>query len=92
MGYLVDSPGYGYANFNFDAQKFNQGMLLDYIKISTRLSGVYMLVHSEHGLKANDLVFLYKTFHHKMKINIVLTKCDKLDKEMVFDRMMAIGH
>lgn len=51
-------------------------MILDYLKLSTRICGIYLLVNSEHGLKANDLVFLYKTFHFKIPINIVLTKCD----------------
>jgi GTP-binding protein EngB required for normal cell division len=51
-------------------------MILDYLKLSTRVSAIYMLINSEHGLKANDLVFMYKTFHFKIKINLVLTKCD----------------
>ena len=67
-------------------------MLLDYIKISTRICRILMLVNAEHGLKASDLSFLYKTYHHKVNVQIILTKCDKLDRKKIFDKTMAIGH
>ena len=59
-GYIVDAPGYGYADINVNARLKWQGMILDYIRISTRLSRIFLCIRATHKLTEHDLTFLYK--------------------------------
>ncbi|KAM3132797.1 hypothetical protein pb186bvf_015102 [Paramecium bursaria] len=80
-GYIVDAPGYGFASINVKAVKQLQGMIYTYIKTSSRLCKIYLLLDSEHGIKNNDDDF-------NIQIQIVLTKFDKIDENHWYDRQL----
>lgn len=89
--FLVDAPGYGYAEMNSAVKKKWIRLIKTYLKESTRLSRVYLLMNIEHGAKSTDLEYLEAINHYEHNIQMVLTKCDKLKHEQIYERTMAIG-
>ncbi|MCL4160041.1 UNVERIFIED_CONTAM: hypothetical protein GTU68_000897, partial [Idotea baltica] len=65
---VIDTPGYGYAKFNVDAKKMLTGMTFDYLRFSTRVVKVYLLINSHHGIKNNDIVFLKRLSVYNVKV------------------------
>lgn len=62
QGMLVDTPGYGkfknnkgFANMNQKRRNLWFGSTLEYIKISSRVSKIYMCVSTLLGFTTNDL-------------------------------------
>ncbi|EAR99770.2 ribosome biogenesis GTP-binding protein YsxC (macronuclear) [Tetrahymena thermophila SB210] len=91
LGYIIDPPGYGFANVNVNAKKKWQGMIYDYIQISSRLARIYLLINAEHGLKKNDMSLLSQIQKQNVNIQIVLTKADKVPERALYDTMLSIG-
>ncbi|KRW98217.1 P-loop containing nucleoside triphosphate hydrolase [Pseudocohnilembus persalinus] len=87
QGILIDSPGYGFSQINVQAQRRNQGLLLDYLKISTRCVRVFLLINAEHGIQVSDAAFLYRIKPFKLNVQVVLTKTDKIKENQLQDRM-----
>ena len=56
----MDAPGYGFTKVNVNIKRKWSQMLYDYMKISTRLVRIYVLINIEHGLKNADLQLLDK--------------------------------
>jgi GTP-binding protein EngB required for normal cell division len=54
------------------------GLTEEYIKISSRLSQIFLLVNLEHGLKEIDKEFFRRADKFNVKIQIVMTKVDKV--------------
>lgn len=78
--YLVDLPGYGYAKApKKEISTWNRLIYL-YLKGRIPLKGLFLLIDSRHGIKANDVEFM--TFLDEIAIpyQIVLTKIDKISK------------
>ena len=53
-------------------------MINDYLRISSRLSHLYLLINLHHGLKDSDRQILQNLKHFPTKTKIVFTKADKL--------------
>jgi GTP-binding protein len=66
------------------------GMLFDYLKFSTRCCRVFLLINAEHGVKEKDLAFLHKIKDFNIKVQIVLTKADKIKPNQLYDRILSI--
>ena len=52
---MVDAPGYGFAKMNKKRREMWMGLADEYLKISSRLSQIFLCVHFEHGLKSTDV-------------------------------------
>ena len=65
---VIDSPGYGYAKLNVNAKKYWTGMIFDYLRFSTRVVKVYLLINAHHGIKNNDIVFLKRLSVYRIKV------------------------
>ena len=65
---VIDTPGYGYAKFNVDAKKMLTGMIFDYLRFSTRVVKVYLLINGHHGIKRNDIVFLKRLSVYNVQV------------------------
>ena len=78
--YLVDVPGYGYANVSKDMQKKFGIMIEDYLKTRDNLKHVFLLIDYRHK-PTNDDVLMYNFLkYYNLKITIVATKYDKVTK------------
>jgi GTP-binding protein len=73
--FLVDLPGYGYAQGGNAAWS---GVMRDYLHGRPNLRRVFLLVDARHGLKPNDLEVLDLLDKAAVSYQVVLTKSDKV--------------
>ncbi len=76
--YLVDAPGYGYANLNKAKQKKFGLMMEDYLTSRKNLKQVFMLIDFRHKPNSDDLMMYNYLKHYKIPVTIVATKTDKI--------------
>lgn len=55
FGYILDAPGYGFSPYGVKVRRKYYGLLYDYIKTSTRVCKVCLLINIEHGVKDTDI-------------------------------------
>ncbi|WP_369609014.1 ribosome biogenesis GTP-binding protein YihA/YsxC [Snodgrassella alvi] len=79
-GYMVDLPGYGYAQVPEAVRRHWVSLLGDYLQTRTQLIGLILIMDARHPLKELDkqmLDFFAVTNH---PVHILLSKADKLSK------------
>ncbi|MDD2391438.1 MAG: ribosome biogenesis GTP-binding protein YihA/YsxC [Bacilli bacterium] len=76
--YLVDAPGYGYANLSKKKQKKFGLMMEDYLMNRPDLKQVFMLVDFRHKPNSDDLMMYNFLKHYNLPVTIVATKVDKI--------------
>lgn len=88
--YLVDLPGYGYANAS-EAVKAKWGKMVEkYLKQSKQLKQVFLLIDIRHDPSANDKMmydWIVNSGYHPV---IIATKLDKLKRSQVDKQVKAI--
>lgn len=75
--YIVDLPGYGYAQVSKKERLVFQGMITEYILERNSLMCVFVLIDSRIKPQQNDLEFLEFLGIHEIPFVIVFTKTDK---------------
>lgn len=76
--YLVDAPGYGFANLN-KAKKRKFGLMMeDYIINRDQLKQVFMLIDFRHKPSQEDIMMYDFLKYYKIPVTIVATKSDKI--------------
>ena len=65
--YLVDLPGYGYANANIEIKAKWGQMIENYLHISKRLKAVFLLIDIRHEPSENDQM-MYEWMVHRSGI------------------------
>ena len=78
--YLVDVPGYGYANVSKEKQKKFGLMIEDYIKNRSNLQRVFLLVDYRHKPTEDDILMYNYLKYYNLNITVVATKYDKIKK------------
>lgn len=78
--YLVDVPGYGYANAPKPVVAKWQALLKAYLSGRQSLRRVFLLIDTRHGPKAADKEIMELLSRSAVTFQIVMTKCDKLKK------------
>ena len=76
--YLVDVPGYGYANVDKQTQKKLGLMIEEYLKNRTNLEKVFLLVDYRHKPMEDDIIMYDFLKYYKLDVVIVATKYDKV--------------
>lgn len=76
--YLVDAPGYGFANLSKAKQKKFGLMMEDYLINRPNLKCVFMLVDFRHKLSNDDIMMYNFLKYYKLPVVIVATKVDKI--------------
>ena len=76
--YLVDLPGYGYAQAPEKLVKQWQTVLKDYLRGRPNLRRVFLLIDSRHGIKKEDAEIMKLLDDSAVVYQIVLTKTDKI--------------
>lgn len=76
--YLVDVPGYGYANVSQKIRKKFGMMIEEYLTVREQLKRVFMLIDFRHK-PSNDDVLMYQFLkYYKLPVTIVAMKMDKI--------------
>ena len=76
--YLVDAPGYGFANIG-KAKKRKFGLMMeDYLTNRENLKQVFMLIDFRHKLSADDKLMYEFLKHYQIPVTVVATKSDKV--------------
>ncbi|MEL7256857.1 MAG: ribosome biogenesis GTP-binding protein YihA/YsxC [Pseudomonadota bacterium] len=88
QSYLVDLPGYGYANAPLDKVQKWQALLKQYLSGRATLRRAFVLIDSRHGIKAVDEEIMALLDSAAVTFQCVLTKADKL-KAKEEDKILA---
>jgi len=76
--YLVDVPGYGFANAPLPVVEKWQRLLKAYLSGRPSLRRVFLLIDARHGPKSVDLEIMQLLSKSAVTFQVVMTKCDKL--------------
>ncbi len=76
--YLVDAPGYGFANVSKSMQKKFGLMMEDYLTNRPNLKQVFMLIDFRHKPSTDDIMMYEFLKHYNIPVTIVATKSDKV--------------
>ena len=87
--WLVDMPGYGYAEApKTEIAKWSELVGL-YLRGRPTLLRVMLLIDARHGVKPNDLEVMKLMNRSAVVYQLVLTKCDKLRSEAALQQVLA---
>ncbi len=81
--YLVDLPGYGFARTSKANKEQWSGFISQYLSGSRQLALVCQLADIRHKPMENDLVCYRRILRRGLRVQVVLTKADKLSKNAV---------
>ncbi len=90
--YLVDLPGYGYANAPLKVVEKWQRLLKQYLSGRQTLRRAFVLIDSRHGVKPVDDEIMKLLDTSAVTFQCVLTKADKVkakDREKVLDQVRS---
>ena len=88
--YLVDLPGYGYANVS-PAVKAKWGKMIEkYLRKSSQLKQVFLLIDIRHDPSDNDRMMYDWIVHNGYQPIIIATKVDKLKRSQVQKHVKAL--
>ncbi len=76
--YLVDLPGYGYANAPLPVVEKWQALLKSYLAGRQNLRRAFVLIDARHGIKAVDAEIMALLDSAAVTFQCVLTKADKI--------------
>ncbi|NLC48328.1 MAG: YihA family ribosome biogenesis GTP-binding protein [Tenericutes bacterium] len=80
--YIVDVPGYGYANVNKkQLEKFGL-MIEEYLKNRQCLKHVFLLVDYRHKPTEDDVLMYNFLKYYNLPVTIVATKYDKVNRSL----------
>ena len=88
--YLVDLPGYGYANAS-PAVKAKWGKMIEkYLRQSANLKQVFLLVDIRHDPSENDKMMYNWIVDNGFRPVIIATKLDKLKRSQIAKHVKAL--
>lgn len=78
--YLVDVPGYGYANTNKEKTKKFGKMIEDYLNSRSQLKRIFLLIDFRHKPSEDDILMYNYLKYYEKKVTVIMTKVDKVTK------------
>ena len=88
--FLVDLPGYGYANANQQVKAKWGKMVEKYLKVSKQLRQVFLLIDIRHDPSANDKMMYHWIVEMGFHPIIIATKLDKIKRSQIQKNVKAI--
>ena len=76
--YLIDVPGYGYANVDKKTQAKFGMMIEEYLEKRSQLKRVFMLIDFRHVPTEDDLLMYNFLKYYNLPVTVVATKSDKV--------------
>jgi len=87
--YLVDLPGYGYANVSKSIREGFGKIIEDYVLKRPNLACLFILIDSRLEAQKNDLSFIEWAGSKGIPIALLLTKADKLTRNELAKNIAA---
>ncbi len=78
--YIVDLPGYGYAQRGREQRDQLQHIIRSYIMGRQQMTNLFVLVDGRHEPQKNDMDFMQWLGENSVPFSIVFTKMDKLGR------------
>lgn len=88
--YLVDLPGYGYADVPPSIKAHWEKLLTSYLMERKALCGVVLLMDIRHPLKDLDMAMLECCAARGLPVCVLLTKCDKLSRSAQLSQIKLV--
>ncbi|WP_435310835.1 ribosome biogenesis GTP-binding protein YihA/YsxC [Primorskyibacter sedentarius] len=88
--YLVDLPGYGYANAPLPVVEKWQRLLKKYLSGRANLRRAFVLIDTRHGVKAVDEEIMTLLDQSAVTFQVVMTKADKVkaaERDKILDQV-----
>ena len=89
--YLVDLPGYGYANANVEIKAKWGKMIEKYLHTSSKLKAVFLLIDIRHQPSDNDCLMYEWMVEQGFAPIIIATKMDKISRGAVPKHLKMIA-
>ena len=89
-GYLVDLPGYGYAQTPLSVKEHWNRLLTKYLQERDQLKGLVLMVDIRRGLTELDVQMVQWFVPLARPIHVLLTKCDKLTRNDANKTLFAV--
>lgn len=80
--YLVDVPGYGFANVSKERQQKFGLMIEEYLANRDNLKKVFMLIDFRHKPTNDDLLMYNFLKYYNLNVTIIATKVDKIGRTL----------
>lgn len=87
--YIVDLPGYGYAQRSKTDRERLEKIIKSYILRRCQMTNLFLLIDSRHKPQKIDLEFMEFLGENGVPFSIVFTKTDKLSKKAAEDNIAA---
>lgn len=87
--FLVDLPGYGFAQRGKEGRQNIQRIIEDYILEREQLTNLFVLLDSRHEAQKIDLEFMEWLGENSVPFSIIFTKTDKISKGRVKENLKA---
>ncbi len=87
--FLVDLPGYGYAQISKTKRKKFQGYITDYFLKREQLVCAFILIDCRHDPQKTDLEFMQFLGKKRIPLAIIFTKTDKLSCSKLNKQIMS---
>ena len=87
--YLVDLPGYGYAQRGKEGRETIRRIIVDYILERQALTNLFVLIDCRHVPQKIDLEFMEWLGENAVPFAIIFTKTDKLSKGRLQENIQA---
>lgn len=88
--FMVDLPGYGYAQVPEAIRAHWVQLLGSYLQTRRQLAGLILIMDARHPLKDLDVKMLDFFAETKRPVHILLSKSDKLSKNEQFKTLVAV--
>lgn len=85
--FLVDLPGYGFAQRGKEGRQNIQRIIEDYILERQQLTNLFVLIDSRHEPQKIDLEFLEWLGENGIPFSLIFTKTDKISKSRLQENL-----
>ncbi len=88
--YFVDLPGYGFAKVSLAERRQWRGLIENYLRNNSALTGIVALIDSRIGPTELDLDLLAWLDELRLPVIVVATKADKLSRQQQLEQLKTI--
>lgn len=88
--YLVDVPGYGYANVSKGQKEAFGRMIEEYITKREQLKAIFLLVDFRHDPTKDDVLMYDFLKYYEKEVYVIATKKDKVNASSFYKNKKAI--
>ncbi|RLD38821.1 MAG: YihA family ribosome biogenesis GTP-binding protein [Bacteroidetes bacterium] len=87
--YLVDLPGYGYANIPIKIKAKWETMINGYLQTRKNLLTTFVLIDVRHSPQKKDIEFIENLAEYLIPFALIFTKADKLTSQKLKENIAA---